>query len=148
MPDAAHNSILYLGINPSQLQWDDVRERDILGKDHCFDRNNDEVADLGNRAGADFVLKGDQNTFDLYVFRDDYSQPHRAYEVSHEEAMLALREFTYASGLLINQTNNGPDLVRVYSVHNSEVRVARPLAHKPVGEFQTGVKACDSLKRP
>ncbi len=148
MPDAAHDSILYLNINPSELKWDDVRERDILGKDHCFDRNNDGIADLGNRAGADFVLKGDQNKYDLYVFRDDYSQPDRVYDVSHEDAVLAMKRFPSASGLLINQTIYGPDLVRVYSVRDGEIKVSRPVSYRKIGEWHEGVKACEILKMP
>jgi hypothetical protein len=148
MPDNAFNLIQHLGVNPNNLQWDELRLRDMAGDQVCRDRDENGIADT-EPFGRGERVERDTSTYTLVINIDDYSGDIIERDVTRGEAVLAMQG--YASGMLLS--NHGmPDgefePVMIISRHNGTTQIARPLSVKPVGELGTGYKLCNDLKLP
>ena len=150
MPDAAFNLIQYLGVNPNQLQWDDMRLRDMVGDQVCRDRNGDGIADT-EKFGRGERLERDTSTYTLVVNIDDHSNDIITRDVTRGKAMHAMQEYNYASGILLSShgmPNGQMEPVMIVSRHNGATQVARPLSVKPTGDLGKGYALCSDLKMP
>lgn len=147
------------GVDYNVLQWDNIRERDLVGDNSCYDQDKDGIADryimgfkLTNngetvRQYGDIIK--DNYRYHLVLLPSDYDDPQFIKNITKGEAVEALKEYDYMSGILMSfngvSKDKNADAVAVYSVLNGEISIARPLADVKVGDFETGRAPCSTL---
>lgn len=115
------NQLPQFGVNPSTLQWDILRQRDISNNSPCYDL---------------FLVKG--------RVVDEYKN------ITPRQAVNIASDHFFATGLLMELNQNGGyNVAAIYQVNGHRIHnIARPTSRQPVGDYneEKSPTVCSRLK--
>lgn len=133
IPGWIGNYISQHGLSENDLQWDDIRERDLRDKISCIDANNDGAADKETIGGYEMNVTYEQVYKGLAIFENGQPVFHRGDNgISAKEAVSLFVKSEARYALLLGP-DNFPAKILAKDPDGNPI-VARPGAAIPHGE--------------